>query len=319
VSAYRPHDWHTIAAVPAMLAAVLGLGLWATRLPAKTGRLLAWIFVIAAAAGGERLTADEPAGVRMIAISVGLLFALKVVVTVEAQAERMPRLAAWKWLLFAGLSVGMRPEAFRTAGGPARPGVGRLLVRAVGSTAAGLGLLWVARNMRTTDDSSFDTLASAALLAGVGLILHYGILTALAAGWRLYGVPAEELHRRPTASRSLTEFWGRRWNRPFSELTARAVYRPLRQRVGDAAAVFIAFAFSGVLHELAISVPVRAGFGGPLAYFLLHGGLVLAERRLQPERWGVAGRAWTAAWLIIPLPFLFHPAFLRAVVWPLAF
>ena len=121
----------------------------------------------------------------------------------------------------------------------------------------------------------------------------------------------------PHRSRSLTEFWGRRWNLAFSEMTALAIYRPFRDRLGAATAVLASFAFSGLLHEAAISVPVRAGYGGPFAYFLLHGVLVLAEKRLALERWGVWNRAWTAAWLILPLPILFHPPFLRAVAWPL--
>src|SRR5437868_12007101 len=105
-------------------------------------------------------------------------------------------------------------------------------------------------------------------------------------------------------------------------MTARIVYRPVRRQFGAAAALFAAFALSGVLHEVAISMPVRAGYGGPLAYFLLHGGLVLLERRLSaagcgPGAWGVMGRVWTAVWLLGPLPWLFHASFLEGVVWPL--
>jgi alginate O-acetyltransferase complex protein AlgI len=33
---------------------------------------------------------------------------------------------------------------------------------------------------------------------------------------------------------------------------------------------------------------------------------------------GWIGRVWTLAWLALPLPILFHPPFLRAVVWPIA-
>lgn len=285
-----------------------------TRLRPTAARCLAWSLVVASVAGMDRLTADQSAVVRMIAIAAGLLVAFKAVVTVEARAGGMPPLASWKWLLFATLTVDMRPKLFQHAGGPPRPGVGRLLRRAAAHSATGLGILWIARQWRATTVP--PPIASAVLLVGVCLVFHYGALTLLAAAWRLAGVPADELHRRPTAARSLSEFWAGRWNLPFSALTARVVCRPLR-RFGDRVALFAAFVFSGLAHEAAISLPVRAGFGGPLAYFLLHGGLVVAERRLRPERWGVAGRLWTAAWLVVPLPLLFHRPFLDGVVWPL--
>lgn len=104
-------------------------------------------------------------------------------------------------------------------------------------------------------------------------------------------------------------------------MTAIGVYRPLSCAVGRRSATGIAFLASGVLHELAISAPVLDGFGLPLLYFLLHGLLVLVESWL--ERRGLAvhqvawfGRTWTIAWIVLPLGILFHPPFLRGVVWP---
>jgi alginate O-acetyltransferase complex protein AlgI len=103
-------------------------------------------------------------------------------------------------------------------------------------------------------------------------------------------------------------------------MTAISVYRPLCKRLGRGPALFAAFLFSGLLHEMAISLPVRGGFGLPLAYFGIHGGLVLLERRLMerglPLR-GWVGRAWTILWLTLPLPLLFHGPFLAGIIWPL--
>jgi alginate O-acetyltransferase complex protein AlgI len=73
---------------------------------------------------------------------------------------------------------------------------------------------------------------------------------------------------------------------------------------------------------MAISVPVGAGFGLPLLYFIGQGVLVLAERRLR-EIWPALARrtwlahVWTIGWLALPLPILFHPWFLAGVIWPL--
>jgi len=66
------------------------------------------------------------------------------------------------------------------------------------------------------------------------------------------------------------------------------------------------------LHDLLLSVPVGAGYGLPTAYFLLQGGLVLAERR-----WKISGRLWTWFWILAPIPLLFHPAFVRGILGPL--
>jgi alginate O-acetyltransferase complex protein AlgI len=148
---------------------------------------------------------------------------------------------------------------------------------------------------------------------GAGLLVHFGLCDALAGLWRLRGVPVERLFVNPAASRSLGEFWGRRWNRAFSAVARDRVFKPVARRWGGAAGILATFAFSGILHDLLISLPAGAGYGLPSAYFLLHGGLVLAERR-----WGLGGRAWTILWVLAPLPLLFHPPFIRAIVGPLA-
>ena len=100
------------------------------------------------------------------------------------------------------------------------------------------------------------------------------------------------------------------------------VFRPLAGRLGRRTATAAAFVASGLLHELAISVPVLAGFGLPLVYFVLHGMLVMAERGLERAGrpvtgWGVWAHVWVLGWLAVPAPMLFHRPFLRGVIWPL--
>jgi hypothetical protein len=117
-------------------------------------------------------------------------------------------------------------------------------------------------------------------------------------------------------------FGRRRWNLAFSEMLTLAVYRPLVGVSGRPAAVLVSFLGSGVLHELAISVPVRAGYGLPTLYFALHGLLTLIEQEMARRGWAIerlgwVGRAWTLGWLMVPLPLLFHPWFIKGVVWPL--
>ena len=69
-------------------------------------------------------------------------------------------------------------------------------------------------------------------------------------------------------------------------------------------------------------MPVRAGFGLPLAYFTLHGALMMIEARLAKANRSIdrihwVGRVWTLVWLLAPLPVLFHRPFLAGIVWPI--
>ncbi len=55
-----------------------------------------------------------------------------------------------------------------------------------------------------------------------------------------------------------------------------------------------------------------------MAYFAVHAVLTQAEPRLRVAHWpGPLARLWTWAWLLLPLPLLFHSAFRDALVVPL--
>ena len=255
----------------------------------------------------------------MIAIILALLYAMKAVVTVEARPDlpRAPRVI--EWFAFAAGWFGMRPRVFIGLGGPPRDGWRRLITYGLRRVAVGVALVIVARFLWPT-----GALVAATVVAciGLSLFLHFGVFNVVAGVWRALGADTGPLFREPLRSRSLSEFWGRRWNLAFSEMTAIAVYRPLGNVIGRRAALIVAFLSSGLLHELAISVPVRAGYGLPFTYFLIHGALLLSERQLEArghpiQRHAVLGRIWTFGWLVLPVPLVFHPPFLAGVVWPL--
>ena len=236
--------------------------------------------------------------VRMLVLIAVTFVAMKVVVV----AVTRTRLTLPQWLAFAGW-FGMRPALFtRRVEREAVP-----LTRGVAAIVAGLALLVVARLIAS------PVVVFMLALPALSLILHFGIVDVTTALYRRSGWPVNEPFRNPLASRSLSEFWSRRWNVGFSEMIAVAVHRPVRRVAGEPAALFASFLASGLLHELAISVPVGAGHGLPTLYFLLHGALVGVERRFPR----LASRAWTIFWLVAPLPVLFHPPFLRGIVWPL--
>ncbi|MBS1703795.1 MAG: membrane bound O-acyl transferase family-domain-containing protein [Armatimonadetes bacterium] len=154
---------------------------------------------------------------------------------------------------------------------------------------------------------SFGWLAIAAIL----LAVHLGFSDALTEVAKAFGWKVRPLFDAPWRSTSLLDFWSRRWNRPFVEMN-RIFFTPfLTRTVGVRGAIFGTFLISGILHELAISYPAGAGWGGPLAYFALQGLLVLIERRL-PFR----GPLWVASIVLGPLPLLFHQAFRAAIIVP---
>jgi len=317
MSAYTPSGAEIVIVGGVTLVVTLLLALGVSRLrPGPRARVAAWLLVIGATAFAERITRDEPSGIRMLGIISVLFYAMKAVVAVDGGA----RLPFWRFLAFAAAWPGMRPALFQTLGGPARRGGGRVALHGLACLAAGTGLVLLAREVaRATGSRGAATLG---LLPGLSLILHFGILGVMAGGWRMLGADVGPLFRAPLRSRSLSEFWGRRWNLAFSEMTAIGVYRPVSGWAGRSIGLAVAFAASGAMHELAISVPVRSGYGLPLAYFALHGALMTVERRLEAQgrpvhRRAWLGRLWTLWWLAAPLPVLFHRPFLRGVVWPL--
>jgi D-alanyl-lipoteichoic acid acyltransferase DltB (MBOAT superfamily) len=240
-------------------------------------------------------------------------------VTVESRGDLPRPLRPIEWAAFAAGWFGMRPRVFLGLGGPPKEGARRLVWYGVQRLVLGLALVVLARFLWPT-----GAIVVATVLAciGLSLFLHFGIFNIVAGVWRALGADTGPLFREPLRSHSLSEFWGRRWNLAFSEMTAVAVYRPLGKVIGRRAALVIAFLSSGLLHELAISVPVRAGFGLPFTYFLIHGALLLGERQLEArghpvQRHAVLGRIWTFGWLVLPVPLVFHPPFLAGIVWPL--
>ena len=157
-------------------------------------------------------------------------------------------------------------------------------------------------------------------MIGLALALHFGLLQLFSCAWRRAGVAACPLMDWPFASVSLGEFWGRRWNTAFRDFTHRFFFRPLTPRLGARGALAVGFVFSGLVHELAISVPAGGGYGGPCLFFLLQGSALLAERSPVGRQLGLGAgwRGWlfTLVVLIVPAAALFHPPFVTAVIVP---
>ena len=155
-------------------------------------------------------------------------------------------------------------------------------------------------------------------IAGFLAMFHFGLFHLLSLAWRSLGVDARPIMERPFAARSLSEFWGQRWNLAFRQVAFDCVYRPLIRPLGPRPALAAVFAFSAGLHELAISLPAHGGYGLPSLYFLLQAAGVLAARSSWGRRIGIdhGRRARAFAWLMVAglAPLLFHKPFVTRVI-----
>jgi predicted DCC family thiol-disulfide oxidoreductase YuxK len=153
-------------------------------------------------------------------------------------------------------------------------------------------------------------------MIGMILILHFGVFALLATAWRAYEIDARPIMDSPLKSITLGEFWGRRWNGAFNQLAFEILFRPLARITTPIIGTLAAFFASGLIHELVISLPARAGYGLPTAYFLLQGCGVLVQHRVTSVRRGTAGRFFTILVAAGPAFWLFHPPFVRNVILP---
>ncbi len=82
----------------------------------------------------------------------------------------------------------------------------------------------------------------------------------------------------------------------------------------------LVFLFSGLIHELVISVPAQGGYGLPTGYFLLQGFGILFERsrtgRYLGLQSGLRGWMFMAAVTAGPIRWLFHMPFVIRVTLP---
>lgn len=154
-------------------------------------------------------------------------------------------------------------------------------------------------------------------MTGLIFMLHFGVFHLLALGWQRKDYGAEPIMNRPHMAASLSDFWGKRWNRAFQCLTKQYVFRPLTPHLGAVPALGISFLLSGLIHEFVITLPSGGGYGGPTVYFLLQGFGVVAERSFHLKNHRISARIWTLSMVLLPAGLLFPPAFVRNIILPM--
>jgi hypothetical protein len=255
-----------------------------------------------------------PAWGFMWALAAGIFFGLKWLSWWRARREAAH--AAWRSLAFLFAWPGMDAAAFLGDARPARPLASRW-VWAAAKTLAGILLLFLCAR---AVPERLPLLRGWVGLLGLILVLHFGSFELIALGWQSLGVNAEPIMQAPILSRSLSEFWGKRWNLGFRQLSYDFVFQPLHRTLGVAGATLLVFLFSGLIHESVISFPARGGYGLPTGYFLLQGAGVILERSSAGKalglRGGFSGWAFMAVMTAGPAFWLFHPPFVMRVVLP---
>lgn len=280
-------------------------------------RAISWSVAVITVFFSAWITTGQPALFRMISIVTLQLFAMKIIVLSESYRQNN-RLSFLQWCAFALGYFGMRPALFENL--PSKSILSnQLLVKGFSRIIAGMILLYLSRTNENYLRQIFF-LPELLLLIGLSLVLHFGILNLTTAFWQFFGVPAKELFRSPYKSKSLKEFWGRRWNMAFSEMTSIVAYIPLKNRIGVNAAIFISFLLSGLLHEIAITLPTKSCYDLPMCYFLIHGILMYLEskpiiRMITEHR--ILSHVWVLGWLVVPMPLLFNNDFVAQVLQPL--
>jgi hypothetical protein len=212
---------------------------------------------------------------------------------------------------------GMDAEAFLYTTQRVPPPAPPTWLWATSETILGATLLWVvARSVPPGE----PLLRGWVGMLGLILLLHFGTFKIIALLWQSVGVNAKAIMSAPLRSTSLGEFWGKRWNLGFRQLSHELIFRPLHQRLGADAAGFLVFAVSGLIHDLVISLPARGGYGLPTLYFVLQGtGMTIEHsrfgKRLGLGR-GVVGWCFMMVFLAAPVFWLFHPRFVLGVILP---
>lgn len=228
-----------------------------------------------------------------------------------------PRASVWRHFAYFALWPGLDAPSFldpRSVPSEQRPKFGEWCF-ACAKVVFGAVLVWGVSPL-----VAHDYARAWIGMAGIVFVLHFGAFHVLSCAWRAVGVNAAPLMNCPLLSESVSEFWSKRWNLAFRDLTHRFLFKPFAARKNARLGLVAVFVFSGVVHDLVISLPAGGGYGLPTLYFVFQCVALFVERTKCAKRLGLGagwrGRAFTAVVLIAPVCMLFHSWFAREVILP---
>ena len=277
--------WIPLLLIVGLLAGRLRLSPWA-----------GWLVVLILLGTAHGVLLDADPIVRMVGICTVLLAGMKGLVYVAWGGH----LDWGRYLVFGTCWFGMDPGSFKKR----REGLSfkEDLGWGIGLMVAGTLGAWLVWAM------GWEQILIMFLPMSLGF--HFGALRVLKGVLRKAGFPVRTLFPNLLKAKGVGDFWSRRWNVGYSQMMQRLVGRPTEGILGRNAGIFAVFLVSGLLHEVAITLPVNAGYGLPTAYFVGHGLLVLLEGKLGRP----LGKVFTLLAVGVPLGFLFPPEFQTEVI-----
>ena len=135
----------------------------------------------------------------------------------------------WRSAAYLLAWPGMDAEAFLDANQRVPTPPPTTWLWAIFETALGVILLWVvARSVPQGE----PLLRGWVGMLGLILLLHFGTFQIVSLLWGSFGVNAKPIMSAPLRSTSLGEFWGKRWNLGFRQLSHELIFRPLVSKAG---------------------------------------------------------------------------------------
>lgn len=279
-----------------------------------TLRIIVWAVPVLDVVAGHLHITDSRPWYRMM-IYIFLLFVGMKTVTVVYRYPGKGRLNFLQWIAFALGWPGMDPLPFEQLGkGKCVYYIGLVTSGLISFTAGAILLIFFACLLKYYA-LHYYTICLLSFIPIV-MIFHTGLLNIGAALWGLAGLQLSPLMDAPWKSDSVGSFWGRRWNIAFIQMTKITLFVPLARKGKSRLALLLSFFISGIFHEIALTLPVEAGYGLPMLYFILQSIFVLAERKFIHKLSPAVRRLWTFACLLLPFPLLLHPAFIHEILLP---
>lgn len=160
---------------------------------------------------------------------------------------------------------------------------------------------------------TFGQTTQTAFIWALGLVGFYSAVETLTRVteifYRASGIEIPPVQVHPMMARSVSEFWGRRWNRPISNWLRTFCYQPWARRGRPGTGMAAAFLASTAIHFYFIWTALGLHAGLIMAsFFLLQIPLVLMEQRLSVRKWPrVYARTWTICVLVLASPLFIDP------------